>query len=95
VVAVNRHPRSLAGFACLAFALVGAACTASGGSAPGSVAGRPVIVVGSFDFPESVTLAYLYGDALVGATALSHGAKRPGLRQQPAASSAIPAREYA
>ena len=94
---MNRHPRSLAGFACLAFALVGAACTASGGSAPGSVTGpgRPVIVVGSFDFPESVTLAYLYGDALVGATALSHGAKRPGLRQQPAASSAIPAREYA
>lgn len=24
-------------------------------------AGRPVITVGSFDFPESVLLAYLYG----------------------------------
>ena len=65
---MNRHPRSLAGFACLAFALGGAACTASGGSAPGPVAGpgRPVIVVGSFNFPESVTLAYLFADALAG-----------------------------
>jgi osmoprotectant transport system substrate-binding protein len=47
-------------------ALVGTACTASGGSAPGSVAdtGRPSIVVGSFDFPESVMLSYLYADAL-------------------------------
>ena len=68
MAAVHRHPRSLAGFACLAFALAGAACTASGGSAPGPVAGpgRPVIVVGSFNFPESVTLAYLYADALAG-----------------------------
>ena len=65
---VNRHHRSLAGFACLTFALASAACTASAGSAPGPVAGpgRPVIVVGSFDFPESVTLAYLYADALAG-----------------------------
>jgi osmoprotectant transport system substrate-binding protein len=48
------------------FALAGTACTASGGSTPGPVAGpgRPVIVVGSFDFPESILLAYLYADAL-------------------------------
>ena len=65
---VNRHQRSLAGFACLTFALAGAACTASGGPAPGPGGGpgRPVIVVGSFDFPESVTLAYLYAAALAG-----------------------------
>ena len=65
---VNRHQRSLAGFACLTFALAGAACTASGGPAlgPAGGPGRPVIVVGSFDFPESVTLAYLYADALAG-----------------------------
>ena len=64
---VNRHHRSLAGFACLTFALASAACTASG-PAPGPAGGpgRPVIVVGSFDFPESVTLAYLYADALAG-----------------------------
>jgi osmoprotectant transport system substrate-binding protein len=68
VASVNRHPRSLVGFACLTFALAGAACTASGRSAPGPAAspGRPVIVVGSFDFPESVMLAYLYADALAG-----------------------------
>jgi osmoprotectant transport system substrate-binding protein len=68
VVLVNRHPRSLACVACLALALACAACTASGGSAPGPVAGpgRPVIVVGSFDFPESILLAYLYADALAG-----------------------------
>jgi osmoprotectant transport system substrate-binding protein len=49
-------------------ALVGTACSASGGSAPGPVAGtgRPVITVGSFNFPESVLLAYLYADALAG-----------------------------
>jgi len=47
-------------------ALAGTACTASGCSAPRPVAdaGRPAIVVGSFDFPESVMLAYLYADAL-------------------------------
>jgi osmoprotectant transport system substrate-binding protein len=49
-------------------ALAGTACSASGGSAPGPVAGngRPVITVGSFNFPESVLLAYLYADALAG-----------------------------
>jgi len=47
-----------------------AACTASpaGGSPPGPAsaaeAGPGVITVGSFDFPESVLLAYLYAGAL-------------------------------
>jgi osmoprotectant transport system substrate-binding protein len=65
---VKRQPRSLMCAACLTFALVGTACTAAGGSAPGPVAdhGRPVIVVGSFDFPESILLAYIYADALAG-----------------------------
>jgi osmoprotectant transport system substrate-binding protein len=54
--------------ACLTLVLAGTACTASGGSVPGPGAdtGRPVIVVGSFDFPESILLAYLYADALAG-----------------------------
>jgi osmoprotectant transport system substrate-binding protein len=46
-----------------------AACTAAADralpdAADGLGAGRPVITVGSFDFPESVLLAYLYADAL-------------------------------
>ena len=48
-------------------ALTCAACTASGGRTPAAPAGiaRPaVITVGSFDFPESVVLAYLYAGAL-------------------------------
>ena len=70
---MNRQPRALVCAACLAFALAGTGCTAAGGSGPGSAAlatatkgGRPVIVVGSFNFPESVLLAYLYADALAG-----------------------------
>ncbi len=68
MASVNRQPRGLVYAACLTLALAGTACTASGGSAPGPVTdtGRPVIVVGSFDFPESVMLAYLYADALAG-----------------------------
>ena len=55
--------------ACLALAVLGAACTNSGnhGSpAPSRAAGRPgtAITVGSFDFPESVLLAYIYAGAL-------------------------------
>jgi osmoprotectant transport system substrate-binding protein len=66
VASVNRQPRGLVCAACLTLALAGTACTASGGSAPVPAAdtGRPVIVVGSFNFPESVMLAYLYADAL-------------------------------
>jgi osmoprotectant transport system substrate-binding protein len=65
---VNWRPRSLVWAGCLALALTGMACSASGGSAPGPVAGtgRSVIVVGSFNFPENVLLAYLYADALAG-----------------------------
>ncbi len=68
MASVKRQPRGLICAACLTFALAGTACTASGGSAPGPVAGpgRPVIAVGSFNFPESILLAYLYAGALGG-----------------------------
>ena len=66
---MNRHPRALACAAGLAFALAGTGCAAAPGqsqaaSAAAAVVDRPVIVVGSFDFPESIVLAYLYADAL-------------------------------
>jgi osmoprotectant transport system substrate-binding protein len=54
----------------LVLAVACAACTAStaGGNPPGpatrGAAGPGVITVGSFDFPESVLLAYLYAGAL-------------------------------
>jgi len=58
--------RSAVAAAGLALALACAACTASGGGGrsppvPGSASS---ITVGSFDFPESVLLAYLYAGAL-------------------------------
>ena len=61
--------RSALGAAGLALTLACAACTASAGqappaSAPAGAAGTEVITVGSFDFPESVLLAYLYAAAL-------------------------------
>ena len=62
--------RSAIGAAGLALAIVCAACTActAGRSPPGPAsagdAGPGVITVGSFDFPESVLLAYLYAGAL-------------------------------
>jgi osmoprotectant transport system substrate-binding protein len=61
--------RSVIGAVGLMLALSCAACTASGGpspaaSAPEGRAGPAVITVGSFDFPESVVLAYLYAGAL-------------------------------
>jgi osmoprotectant transport system substrate-binding protein len=54
---------------CLALAVLCAACTASGGqgsSAQVPAAGRPgaTITVGSFNFPESILLAYIYAGAL-------------------------------
>ena len=66
---MNRQPRAMVCAACLAVTLAGTGCTAAGSGqgqpAPGvTVADRPVIVVGSFNFPESIMLAYLYGDAL-------------------------------
>ena len=61
-------PRTICRAACAALAVALAACTASGGHAS-SAAGTPrrpgpVISVGSFDFPESVLLAEIYGEAL-------------------------------
>ena len=65
---MSRQPRALVYAAGLACALAVTACTAAGGpgqpASAAAAAGRPVIVVGSFNFPESVTLAYLYADAL-------------------------------
>jgi osmoprotectant transport system substrate-binding protein len=43
------------------------ACTATGGGGRPGASGAPAaITIGSFNFPESVLLAYLYGDALAG-----------------------------
>jgi osmoprotectant transport system substrate-binding protein len=62
-------PRPVLLAACIALAVALPACTSSSG--PGSpAAGKPVgrhgmvITVGSFDFPESVLLAQIYGQAL-------------------------------
>jgi osmoprotectant transport system substrate-binding protein len=62
-------PRRVAQLACFVLAVLCAACTSidSQGSpvqvrATGRLGG--VITVGSFDFPESVLLAYIYADAL-------------------------------
>ena len=61
--------RTMFGAACIGLAVVLAACTSSSGNVP-SVAGGPagrngmVITVGSFNFPESVLLAEIYGRAL-------------------------------
>src|SRR5215471_17044636 len=64
-------PHSVVRAAGIAIAVVCAACTVPGGrgppaSPPASGANRPVITVGSFNFPESVLLAYLYADTLAG-----------------------------
>ena len=60
--------RSLACGAGLALAVACTACTTGSPGRPGAAdragPGRPVITVGSFDFPESVLLAYLYSAAL-------------------------------
>jgi osmoprotectant transport system substrate-binding protein len=62
--------RSVIGAAILALAIACTACTARSpggrpsGPAPARGAGPDVITVGSFDFPESVLLAYLYAGAL-------------------------------
>jgi osmoprotectant transport system substrate-binding protein len=62
-------PRAVLLTACIGLMVALSACTAPGGRVP-SVAGKPaarhgaVITVGSFDFPESVLLAEIYGEAL-------------------------------
>jgi osmoprotectant transport system substrate-binding protein len=61
--------RNVLPVACLALAVLCGACTSSGShGSPGQAraAGHPgaTITVGSFDFPESVLLGYIYADAL-------------------------------
>ena len=58
--------RTLARGACLALAVACAACTSAGSLTPRPPARGPsaMITVGSFNFPESVLLAYLYADGL-------------------------------
>lgn len=57
--------RNLVRIAGVVLVMTCAACTASPRpSAPTAGFGRAVITVGSFDFPESTLLAYLYADAL-------------------------------
>src|SRR5690349_1456380 len=62
--------RALACAACLALAVACAACTTASSRAPSAARGQDrgsaVITVGSFDFPESTLLAYLYADVLAG-----------------------------
>jgi osmoprotectant transport system substrate-binding protein len=53
--------------ACFALAVLCAACSSPSGRSPSghaAAAGGKAITVGSFDFPESVLLAYIYADAL-------------------------------
>jgi osmoprotectant transport system substrate-binding protein len=61
-------PRAVLTAACAGLAVMLSACTSSTGhvSSAAGLAGRPgtVITVGSFDFPESVLLAQIYGQAL-------------------------------
>src|SRR5215470_8100494 len=65
-----RKLRAMARAACLVLAVACAACTtASSSQAPtarGPGGGSAVITVGSFNFPESTLLAYLYADVLAG-----------------------------
>src|SRR5215475_14062660 len=62
--------RAMARTACLLLLTVACAgCTTAGSGAPtvrGPGSGSAVITVGSFNFPESVLLAYLYADVLAG-----------------------------
>ncbi len=65
-------PRGVLITACMALIVALSACTAPGGSVSPTArdqAGQPgmVITVGSFDFPESVLLAQIYGEALAAA----------------------------
>ncbi len=62
-------PRAVLIAACIGLAVALSACTSSSGHVlptAGEPAGRPgaVITIGSFDFPESVLLAEIYGQAL-------------------------------
>ena len=61
-------PRAVLTAACTGLVVTLSACTSSSGhvSSAAGLAGRPgtVITVGSYDFPESVLLAQIYGQAL-------------------------------
>jgi osmoprotectant transport system substrate-binding protein len=65
-------PRAALIAACTGLMVALPACTSSSGSVPSAagLVGRPgtVITVGSFDFPESVLLAEIYGQALAAAS---------------------------
>src|SRR5262249_61899920 len=61
--------RAMARAACLLLIVACAACTTADSRAPtasGPGSGSAVITVGSFNFPESILLAYLYADVLAG-----------------------------
>lgn len=65
-------PDAMLGAVCIGLAAVLSACTSSSGSvaAPAAEQGSrhdAVITVGSFDFPESILLAQIYGQALAAA----------------------------
>ena len=66
------NPRAALIAACTGLMVALPACTSSSGHVPSAagLAGRPgtVITVGSFDFPESVLLAEIYGQALAAAS---------------------------
>jgi osmoprotectant transport system substrate-binding protein len=62
-------PPAMLGAACVGLAAVLSACTPSSGTVPSPAAEEAtrhgaVITVGSFDFPESILLAEIYGQAL-------------------------------
>ena len=65
-------PRAVLITACTGLTVVLTACTSPSGHVPSAAgpAGRPgtVITVGSYDFPESVLLAQIYGQALAAAS---------------------------
>ena len=66
---IRMKPRAMFGAVCIGLAAVLPACTSSSGNVPPPAAEQAarhgaVITVGSFDFPESVLLAEIYGQAL-------------------------------
>src|SRR5262249_3171233 len=65
-----RKLRAVARAACLVLVVACAACATASGQAPATPhapgSGGAVITIGSFNFPESILLAYLYADVLAG-----------------------------
>src|SRR5215831_16669342 len=61
--------RAMVRAACVVLTVACAACTTASSRAPadrGPGSGGAVITIGSFNFPESILLAYLYADVLAG-----------------------------